>query len=427
VRYSGQLVWPLAGLALVAVLLLAVLARRQGRLSWPRLLAGMVLALMPIALAAAAAQALWLLLTTLRPGYADLLDPWRPAPFRLAVVALTAAVVLGWYALLRRVGQAALIVGALGLLAVLGLVLAAVVPGASYTLALPALAGGVFGLGALAFRGPSAALLPRLLGAGLAVVVLAPVVLLFFPALGLASAAVPAAVAALLGLALLPVLADLAPGRSAVVCLLLAATLVGSGLALDRFDADHPAPAQMMYALDADTGQARWVSTDTSPGDWARGLVDGTDDVADVFPAFELDEGQTVVTGPAAVADLPPPVLRTLSDTTEGGERTLELRLEPQRAVRLAYLGVTGHVLAATVAGRATPVRDGRFEVLFDAPPEDGLDVTLVLEPGPAAVRVMDGSDGLDGLPGFVPRPSGLGSGGGHRSDLVLVARTFRL
>ena len=44
---------------------------------------------------------------------------------------------------------------------------------------------------------------------------------------------------------------------------------------------------------------------------------------------------------------------------------------------------------------------------------------------GPVTVRVMDGSDGLDGLPGFTPRPPGVGIQGSHTSELVLVAKTY--
>ena len=39
----------------------------------------------------------------------------------------------------------------------------------------------------------------------------------------------------------------------------------------------------------------------------------------------------------------------------------------------------------------------------------------------------MDGSDGLDALPGFHPRPPGVGVEGSHDSELVLVAKTYPL
>jgi hypothetical protein len=39
----------------------------------------------------------------------------------------------------------------------------------------------------------------------------------------------------------------------------------------------------------------------------------------------------------------------------------------------------------------------------------------------------MDGSDGLTGLPGFTPRPAGVGVEGSHDSELVLVAKTYTI
>jgi hypothetical protein len=42
-------------------------------------------------------------------------------------------------------------------------------------------------------------------------------------------------------------------------------------------------------------------------------------------------------------------------------------------------------------------------------------------------LRVIDGSDGLDGLPGFEPRPEGVDAAGTHSSDLVLVSGTTAL
>src|SRR4051812_13573599 len=121
VRYPGSWVWPVAVAALVAVLLLAVVLARRGTSSLGRTAVAAGLAVLPLAAAPFAAQGMWSLLVALRPGYASMLDPWRPGWYRVAAVALVVTVVLVWYALLRRrFGGAALATGGLGLVPGLG-------------------------------------------------------------------------------------------------------------------------------------------------------------------------------------------------------------------------------------------------------------------------------------------------------------------
>ena len=68
------------------------------------------------------------------------------------------------------------------------------------------------------------------------------------------------------------------------------------------------------------------------------------------------------------------------------------------------------------------------FTITFHAPPADGVEITYtVKDPGSVSLWVCDGSDGLDGLPGFVPRPDDVSAAGSHSSDLVLVAATVPL
>ncbi|MET7708013.1 M28 family peptidase [Micromonospora sp. NPDC005413] len=450
VRYPGWLTLPLALLAVAAVAALGWLTRRQGRASAGRLAAGFGLALVPIVVAPVAAQLLWLAITTIRPGYAELLDPYRPIWFRLAVLALAAAILFTWYALTRRrIGPAALAVGGLAWLALLGVLLAVAVPGGAYLTTLPALAGALGGLVALRTRqtGPWPVVAVTA-AAAVGVVILLPTVVLLFPALGMEMGGVAALVAVLLGLTALPVVDLLHPqagGQRGLLALrarrlgvlpaaaaaVAAVVLAGVGLTVDRFDAAHPAPTHLMYAMDAGTGQARWLSHESDPQPWTDGYVDGVTDVGDDFPG--LGDGE-LRAGPAQSANLPAPKLEVLADASSGGERTLRLRLTPQRAARLATLHVdtsTATVLRAEVAGRSVPVepREGRwgFGLVFHAPPTEGIEVTLTLRPsaGQVALRAMDASDGLDALPGFRPRPPAVGVVGSHSSEMLAVARTY--
>jgi len=85
-------------------------------------------------------------------------------------------------------------------------------------------------------------------------------------------------------------------------------------------------------------------------------------------------------------------------------------------------------VVRASAGGRDVPAfldRLDRFGLEFHAVPADGFELALVMTgPEPLRLRLIDGSDGLDGLPGFRPRPASVGVAGTHTSDLVAGAIT---
>jgi hypothetical protein len=102
--------------------------------------------------------------------------------------------------------------------------------------------------------------------------------------------------------------------------------------------------------------------------------------------------------------------------------------------VRLLELDLSvdgGTVTRAQAAGRAVP--DGalgrdHLTITFHAPPADGLQASFTIDgTGPVALRTVDGSDGLAGLPGLQPRPDGVDAAGTHSSDLVVVSATTPL
>ena len=443
-RYPGWLVWPLAVAAVLAVGALAVVLARRREVRGERTTAGtlalgFVSALLPIVGAVAGSIALWWVMGLVRPGYDEMLDPWRPWGFRIALLAIVATVWTAWFLGLRRsLGGAALAVGALGWLAVLGVVLAAVTPGGSYLAALPALAGAVAWLLTLRMaRGIVGRRVVVTLGAAVGVVVLVPIVLLFFPALGLATGAAPAVVAALLALALTPVLAVRWPrGRRRALGLVGGCAAVGVvalvvGFVVDPFDAEHPEPTRLAYALDADTGSAHWVSDEGSPSGWTAQFVDTETDLSEPFPMFEGE----VHAGDAEAADLPAPVVDVLDAQPAGDARILTLRVTPGDGAPIGTAGAlryvplnASNVESAEVAGREVPVDGGDLDTRFYAPGEEGFEVRLTVPAGqPLDLRVVAAGGGLEGLPGFRPRPAEVGVAGSHTSELVLVGTSVSL
>jgi hypothetical protein len=449
VRYPGSLVWPLAALALVAVLVLGWLARRRGLITTKRGAGAFAATLIPIVAAPVLAQLYWLVLKLIRPAYAELpIDPYHPEPYRVGVLALTALVVFAWFAMFRRrLGAAALAIAGLGWLAVLGLVLAGFTPGGSYLATLPALGGAILGIVAVLLRGwwSVAAVV---IGGAVAVIILLPTVIMLFPALGMPMAGAGAFLAVLLGLALLPMVdlihpegggqrglealsarrRALFPTVTAALALVVFSVI---GLSVDRFDHTHPALTQLMYALDADTGTAQWISDEPSVQKWTSQYVSGDPhEVRDSLPVFGPEK---VRTGKAQAADIPAPKLTIEKDVPSTGARRLVLRLTPQRPVRLVTLHVEAgtRVLAAEVQGQSIVPANQKDQkwgwgFTFHGPPADGIEITVTVRtPGPVTFRVMDGSDGFTGVPGFQPRPGNVGIVGSHTSELLAVAKTY--
>jgi hypothetical protein len=224
------------------------------------------------------------------------------------------------------------------------------------------------------------------------------------------------------------VLAPLATG-------LLAVALTGVGLAVDRFDADHPRPTHLAYVLDAGSGTARWISRDAEPPGWTARFAS---EPREGTPEIPLPYGTAPRwTGPADPVPAPAPRLAVLSRRTEGDIAVVDLRLSTprdgdvltlhtDRSVDSVALAIEG---LQPVTSRPTFTADAEsqpwpYELRFYDPPPSGVTVTLRL-PGSGAARVWlsDYTVGLDAVPGYHPRPADLTRSPDHSSDLVIVGR----
>ncbi|MGQ0778053.1 MAG: M28 family peptidase [Pseudonocardiales bacterium] len=447
ITYPTTLAWPLALAAVVMLAGLVTLARLRRLLSLPRLLLGVVAVVLPLVTAVAAAQGLWWILVRLRPDYADNPFLYRPQLYQLAVAALAAIAVLIWYLLLRRrIGPAALACGPLFWLAVFGVLTVWDTPGSSHLFAVPALF--LVGGGLVAMMLPRRSVWPVVaitVGIVPAVVLLMSLGVSTFDAAGLALGGLPAALLALFGLTLLPLVELLLPpieqplGRRRAVLLPVAGTvlviaLTGTGLAVDRIDAAHPRRANLAYVLDTDTGLASWVSPDAEPADWTRGYVTQRSDSA----VADFADGP-VWTGPApAVPVVAPKVtLRSRQGGTAESRRiaTVELHVSSPRSAPALVLRidhpidqviVTAPGLApATITLAGTRQGPWPTEIRFGDLPPEGIDLTLrTTHQGPLRITAYDQTHGLADLPGFQPRPPDLAPRHSN-SDTVTVARTY--
>lgn len=444
ITYPGQLVWPLAVLAVVAVAGLALWARVRRLLSLPRLIAATVSAVVPLVVSAALAQGLWELLVAWRPAY-DLMGGLlhRPRPYEAAIAVLCALAVLGWYLVLRRrLGPAALAVGGLTWIAGLGVLCAQIAPGASFLFALPALMSALGWLAAVLLRTPAwvrvVLTLPGPLTAAMLLPSLAGNV---FDGMGLALGGAGALVLALFGLILVPI-AELflpevttRPERAAVLAvpataLLLTAGLVATGFVVDDFDAANPRRTHLAYVMDAGARTAHWVSADADPAPWTRKYVSDHDTSA--LPAGYARG--TLWTGPAPVIAADGPRATVLARSGD----TVKLHVTAGKHARSATLRFDRPVAYATAsAGRfgsasvpVTGTRAGTWpsEIRFRGIPARGVEITVrIPEADRIRLIVIGEIDGLTAVPGFVPRPPHLVAATREDGDLVAVTRGYTL
>jgi hypothetical protein len=346
--------------------------------------------------------------------------------FRLGLVLLASAVVLGIYAgLLRRlrawdlaiVGLAWWVAGAVGV--------SLAFPGASFLLTW-SLVGGALGLiGAALVDRPSdgrpAAAVIALVGAVPGIVLMSSVTYLLLMSAGLKQSVTVMAVWLVAGLLMLPLAAVLRAFRFWLPGALAAAGLVvlfavGSTVA---FDSEHPKFTSISYRVAPD-GTAVWESVDRVD-DYTRAFL-GKYPRHPMLPEYFPQLGsRTTVEAAAPSFGLQGPALKLLSDVTVGDRRTVRVRLRSQRGAAVLSLLVQTIVgrLSASVdgrqlGGRDTTLLDGstvRWSFDFYAPPPEGIVVTLDFAAGPRVLlRAMDFSYGLPaGAAGRYPaRPAGM-------------------
>lgn len=426
VHFPASWALPMAGVALALTVALVAVARRRGLVTIPRVLVSFLLTPVLLLVGAMAGVGFWQGLVAVRPELAHSLtgSPYEPTWFAVAALSVGFLLATLWLFLLRRwPGTYALAFGGLLTLGTIGALVAAMAPGASSFLVLPALAIAGGGLLALA-AGPGSAWRPLFWTvSSVPTAVLLWTMVWSTLELGLADGLVAGIPLLLLGLLpMAPLVESVWPRRRALLlpasALVVAAACAGAGIAVNPHDADRPAPARLAYTLDSDADTATWSvpfdddETEIPAAEWAGGYVGA--EVADP-PAPGLPWPRARV-GEAEAVDLPAPELEVVSDTEVDAGRLLTLELFSPRgaeSVGLHLTGVAPRGRVVMVEGRQVPAEPdarGRWGFRFLAPPPDRpIEVELVVDSDPVTVTVEDSDSlptALDGIPGYEPPPA---------------------
>lgn len=213
--------------------------------------------------------------------------------------------------------------------------------------------------------------------------------------------------------ALLLVFADGAK-RLPLIAVLLSLAVFVAGWGAQRFSPDKPKMNTLTYAMNLDTQEAVWLSSDKTSDEWIAQFIPKDvveeSDYSDVLPG----QKRTARRAKAPLAPFAAPQLTVLSDATADGKRSLVLHYVTTRSpeeTRFSVLGAT-RVLTASVEGAGEVLADtANWSLNIPYLPYNG-EVTLHLTldtatPGPVKVQVQEENFHLPELStlGYRPRP----------------------
>ena len=444
--YPAALALPLSVIAAIAVVLWLVVAARRGLLSGRGVGRAAVALLVMLLLPTLVTLGAWRLIRGLHPGYAEILqgDPYNSLWYLLAFMALTVAIVVE---VSRRVAANAtlleLAAAPIALWTLLGLLVAWLLPGASYLLLWPLLASLAGAALCTAHRPPPA----------MAALAAVPALLLWPPLIrslevGLTATLLPLCAfltALVLSLLVMP-LQQLGRLRDwvALAALLIALGAFARAEGSSGFSAIRKRPDSLAYLVDADSQRAWWVSLDREPDEWTERVL-GKHPIRRNLADFRLTRpGGTVLAADAAPDRIPASPIEALGSEPVPGGRRVHLHvarsgdgeflaLYADSSTRVSHVAINGRALMDGRDDRYRPEyhagRDGTILRYFGVP-EDGVDLWFTVE-GEEPVRVGL-ITAIEGLPpaqtGPLPdRPGTIVSKPFVPTDMTIVARALKL
>jgi hypothetical protein len=191
-----------------------------------------------------------------------------------------------------------------------------------------------------------------------------------------------------------------------------------------RTNADHPAGAALVYAVDADSGTA-WLTgygSTQSAQTWLRRAVAASATLSPTTPPRWLTrsfDARQIVRAPMAAESpiLAAPTATVVSDTALADARRVTLRIKPAKGTRaIAMSADSGTILSATVGGVSVDTRRyrsplRRWSLEFDAPSDTGVVLALTIVPNAhPMLGLLARQDGIPAIKDFrMPtRPAGI-------------------
>lgn len=409
----------IAAAVLVGFFVLLVAAWQSGKVSVGKVAAAMMALLAAGVGSLLVAWGAWRVINSAIAGRMQLGGTPSNRYLLLAAALASAALVTFVYALLQaKFGWRNLAVGSAGMAAIVVVLGSRALPAGGYLVAWPT-AAAVLTAAVLLFvvdaqtsktgsPGASLWVAVAVVGAMPVIFLLAPIAWLFLVGLSLGPISVLAAGLAvwLAALAAAPLVLAIQTRRewmAAAILILAAAACFSVGEQEARFSPQHPRRDSLLYVIDADHQRAQWVSTDARPDAWTEKFL-GKNPRRGAQGA--LAPGIPLLAADAPLLPWPAPEVKVLTDEAVAGSRTLKLRVQPGRAAQMLRIRSEGAAVSAITLDGVTEriERPGKLVFTYAAPPEAGIELTLLAAPGPLTLQVSAISIGLPEAPGF-PAP----------------------
>jgi MFS family permease len=443
VHWPGR--WTLA-LALLALLLLAAQSAwlvRKNRLKSRELLWGLIGWPAILAVTGVADLVLRVFLAIVGATPVAWIAHPRPAEIAFALLGIATTVAVGSF-IANSAGFWGLWSGAWAWMAVLSVPIGAHSPGLSYVVLVPALVAGVAALPAIltgdqnTWARDAAIILPLVASA----IVLIPVMLLGYSALGNQSLVGIALAVVFLVTPLLPLCVDLRQWRGLGGVAMRWSPLLAVALAtfvaavVPAYSAKSPERVNFDYALDADTGMARWIVYPDS------GRLPEPIRLAAAFRhadrgAFPWDPQISFIAN-APHLDLAAPTFTILQSSLAGNQRSYTALLRSERgAPAAAVLFPPGSDVASVrIEGQSLePQAPRRLQytngwTAYSCPdiPAAGINISFTLPMGHTVeVFAVDRSYGLPSVGSFLANARPLTATPSQNGDVTLVTRRVQL
>jgi hypothetical protein len=272
----------------------------------------------------------------------------------------------------------------------------------------------------------------NLAGAGVAVLLFAPVVYLLYIFLTFQLLTVAAAglLLALFFLISFPLMEANVAVRSRLVfasLLVAAAACLVTGNALSHYTPEHPRLDTIVYSLNADDNTAVWISYDPQIDGWTKQFLTDKPQAPHSVPNYLAGQPRRFLSAGTPVVQLSAPVIENVDHRKDGNTHTLKLTLRSTRNAQVLYLKFGDDVrpVSLRLAGRDVPVHTGgRFGVTLYGIGEKGIDLEIAVSTtSPLSFWVMDRSLGLP--VSTQPRPDNIVGADG--SDVTFVCRKYTL